>query len=81
MKRGMTIEYLKCRAALNFEVDFRVNGAIGTIVTKYVGSYFFSDNGSFSSKIYRLKKMRIICLYTVMFGESGHTGDSMSLYY
>ena len=37
MKRGMTIEYLKCRADLNFEVDFGVNGAIGTIVT---GSYF-----------------------------------------
>ena len=30
---GMTIEYLKCRADLNFEVDFGVNGAIGTIVT------------------------------------------------
>ena len=24
----MTIEYLKCRADLNFEIDFRVNGAI-----------------------------------------------------
>ena len=35
MKRGMTIEYLKCRADLNFEVDFEVNGAIGTIVTKW----------------------------------------------
>ena len=35
MKRGMTIEYLKCRADLNFEVDFRVNGAIGTIMTKW----------------------------------------------
>ena len=57
MKREMTIEYLKCRAYLNFdnnnnnnnslfqtlvhimiytiiEVDFGVNGAIGTIVTK-----------------------------------------------
>ena len=33
MKRGMTIEYLTCRADLNFEVDFGVNGAIGTIVT------------------------------------------------
>ena len=32
MKRGMTIEFLKCRADLNFEVDFGVNGAIGTIV-------------------------------------------------
>ena len=25
MKRVMTIEYLKCRADLNFEVDFGVN--------------------------------------------------------
>ena len=40
MKRGMTTEYLKCRANLNFEVDLRVNGAIGTIVTKWAGSYF-----------------------------------------
>ena len=35
MKRGMTFEYLMCRADLNFEVDFGVNGAIGTIVTKW----------------------------------------------
>ena len=36
MKRGMTIEYLMCRDAnLNFEVDFGVNGVIGTIVTKW----------------------------------------------
>ena len=35
MKRGMTIEYLMCRADLNFEVDFGVNGAIGAIVTKW----------------------------------------------
>ena len=35
MKRGMTIEYLKGGANLNFEVDFRVNGAIGGIVTKW----------------------------------------------
>ena len=35
IKRGMTIEYLKCRADLNFEVDFEVNSAIGTIVTKW----------------------------------------------
>ena len=34
MKRGMTIEYLKFRADLNFEVDFGVNGAIATILTK-----------------------------------------------
>ena len=26
---------LKCRADLNFEVDFEVNGAFGTIVTKW----------------------------------------------
>ena len=35
MKRGMTIECLKCRADLNFGVDFGVNGAIGAIVTKW----------------------------------------------
>ena len=35
MKRGMTFEYLMCRADLNFEVDFGVNGVIGTIVTKW----------------------------------------------
>ena len=46
MKRGMTIEYLMCRADLNFEVDFGVNRAIGTIVTKWD-----SDNASFSSII------------------------------
>ena len=45
MKCGMTIEYLKCRADLNFEVDFGVNGAIGTIVTS--GILFYSDNASF----------------------------------
>ena len=32
--RGMTIEYLMCRADPNFEVDFGVNDAIGTIVSK-----------------------------------------------
>ena len=35
MKSRMTIEYLKYRADLNFEVDFGVNGASGTIVTKW----------------------------------------------
>ena len=38
MKRGMSIEYPKCRtlrADLNFEVDFGVNDAIGAIVTKW----------------------------------------------
>ena len=34
MKRGMTIEYLKCRKDVIFYVDFRVNDVIGTIVTK-----------------------------------------------
>ena len=28
-------DYRKCRAGLNFEIDFGVNGAIGTIVTKW----------------------------------------------
>ena len=35
MERGMTIEYLTYRGDLNLEVDFGVNGAIGTIVTKW----------------------------------------------
>ena len=40
MKRGMTIEYLKCRKDLNFEVDFRVNDVIGTTVIKWNGVLF-----------------------------------------
>ena len=35
MKDGMTIKYLMCRADHNFEVNLAVNGAIGTIVTKW----------------------------------------------
>ena len=31
----MTIDYLKCKADLNFKIDFSVNGAIGAIVTKW----------------------------------------------
>ena len=31
----MTIELIKCKSDLNFEVDFRVNDAIGTIVIKW----------------------------------------------
>ena len=31
----MTFEYLMCRENLNFEVDFGIYGAIGTIVTKW----------------------------------------------
>ena len=46
----MTIEYLKCRKDLNFEVDFRVNDVIGKTVTKW--NVFYSDNGLFSSIIY-----------------------------
>ena len=37
-KDGMTIEYLKCRACFNFEIEFRVNGTIARIATQ-VGSY------------------------------------------
>ena len=35
MKHGMTIEYQKCSTDLNFKVNFRVSGAIGTIETKW----------------------------------------------
>ena len=35
MKREITVEYLKCRKDLNFEVEFRVNDVIGTFVTKW----------------------------------------------
>ena len=35
MKHGITIEYLKCRADLSFQVKLRVNGAIRTITTKW----------------------------------------------
>ena len=45
MKCGMTIEYLKCRADLNFEVDCDQGG----------GVLFYPDNGSFSSVIYFFK--------------------------
>ena len=31
MKCWMTIEYLKCRKELNFDVEFRVNGVIGLV--------------------------------------------------
>ena len=34
MKHWVTIKYIKCRADLNFEVDFRVNSAIGMIAIK-----------------------------------------------
>ena len=61
MKRGMTIEYLKFRADLNFEVEFVVNGAIGTIVTKCDQVLLYLDNGSFSSIMYFFK-IRFKCL-------------------
>ena len=35
MKHGITIEYLKCRVDVDFEVYFIVNGAIGAIATKW----------------------------------------------
>ena len=35
MKREMTIEHLKCRTDLHFEVDFTVNGASDTTVAKW----------------------------------------------
>ena len=36
MKSGMTIEYLKCRADFSIEVDFGVNGIMGTIDNIYI---------------------------------------------
>ena len=42
MKRGMTIEYLKYRADLNFEVDFGVNGAMVWLWSG--GILLYSDN-------------------------------------
>ena len=57
MKRGMTIEYLKCRKDLNFEVDFGVNGAIDAIVTKWdlilFGKWIvFNHNKYFLNKLH-----------------------------
>ena len=49
MKHGMTIEYLKCRADLNFEVDFGENDLIGRILSNW--DLISSDNGLFSSII------------------------------
>ena len=42
MKRELTIEYLKCRADLNFKVDFGANGATGAIVTKW--DFIYNNN-------------------------------------
>ena len=74
MKRGMTIEYLMCRAInLNFEVDFGVNGAIGTIVTKWDLSVlgkcivFIHNNFSFKYAAFPFKlegQHCLICNYT-----------------
>ena len=56
MKRGMTFEYLMCRADRNFEVDFGVNRAIGTTVTKWDLIVFVFLTTSFSSIIKKNKK-------------------------
>ena len=61
MKRGMIIEYLQCRADLNFEVDFGVNGAVPLVRLRPSGILFYSDNGTFSSVIYYFL-VRFICL-------------------
>ena len=60
----MTIEFLKCRADLNFEVDFEVNGAIGKIVTKW--DLFHVDNGSFSSVIIFFKQALHVSPFNIM---------------
>ena len=51
MKHGMIIENLKCITDLNFEVDFRVKGAIGTTATKW-DRIFHLEKRSFLSVIY-----------------------------
>ena len=47
----MTLEYLKCKADLNLEVDFGVKDTTSTIVTKH-RILFYSDNGLFSTIIH-----------------------------
>ena len=44
--RCMTIEYLKCRADLNFEVDFGSNAVIGTVTTWCMGFYLIRKKNS-----------------------------------
>ena len=62
MKRGRTIEFLKCRADLNFEIDFRVIGVIGMIATKwnllafgkwiaFIHNTFFSKSDYYALKV------------------------------
>ena len=41
MKRVMTIESLKCKVDLNFELDFGVNGTINWYNGDQVGSILF----------------------------------------
>ena len=62
MKRGMTIEYLKCRADLNFEVDFGVNGAIAYTIVTIITTVFillltrlFGIRNRFLHKKYKLR--------------------------
>ena len=40
----MTIEYLKCRADLNFEVDFGSNDSIGRIRVRPDRTLFYLEN-------------------------------------
>ena len=68
MKHGMTIEYLKCRAGLNFKDYFGANGAIGTILAKW--DLIYTDNGSFSSIIYiflSANHMPLIMFYNIIY--------------
>ena len=61
MKHEMTIEYLRCRADLNFEVAFGVNSEIGRIVTKWnlilFGKWVVFNNNT------NIFKIRIIWLF------------------
>ena len=50
MKCGIAIEYLKCRATLNFEVDFDAMARLGPS-----GILLYSDSYGFSRKTFMLK--------------------------
>ena len=54
MKRRMTIEYLKCRADLNFEVYFRVNGydQVGSYFIRIMDHFYFKNTHDIPLNVY-----------------------------
>ena len=70
MKDRMTIEYLKCRADLNIEVDFRVNDTIATIATKWDLIFFGKESFLLIMKLFFIIQLNVFkCLlrYAVLF--------------